>query len=529
MVGGDWEAARQALEYAIRLNPHTHIGASSLLAEIYFQLGRVDEALSLWEEIRARNPTHLHSRVCLIDHYVSVGQLDGAREIAREVLRSKPDFDARMARRSGQLALDHVPEPELLDNLRAAGLLGGTSGADRSGDSSRPGIAVLPFCNLSNDPEQEYFSDGVTEDLTAVLSRSRDLLVISRSSSSRYECQPSDLKQVGRELGVAYVVEGSVRRAQDRVRITAQLIDATTDVHVWSESYERDLSPANVFEIQSDIASQIANALQVQLREWEGQRPTTDPTAWDLYMRAVYLFRRAANWESQLASRRLLERAIELDPGFAPAHAMLAGTLVAETAHAVQIDTELLDRAENYARRAIALDPQDAEGYVNLSVALLAQGKSADAIREARRAIELNASFDVAYFTLGRSQMRLGQLAEAKRSFDSTQQLNPRITMGFFWGERGTLHYLEQEIEQAVESWERARTMASMVYPDRIMLTHHYESVGRHEDAQAIVQEMLSVQPEITAETGVGFLARYWNEEWIPDDLEAQLRSAGLP
>jgi TolB-like protein len=131
--------------------------------------------------------------------------------------------------------------------------------------SDKPSIAVLPFCNLSGNAEQEYFSDGVTEDLTAVLSRSAELLVVSRTSSSQYSCQAADLKQVGHELGVRYVVEGSARRAQDRVRITAQLIDVTTDVHVWSQSYERELSPANVFDIQLDIARQISNALQVQL------------------------------------------------------------------------------------------------------------------------------------------------------------------------------------------------------------------------------------------------------------------------
>ncbi len=231
--------------------------------------------------------------------------------------------------------------------------------------SDKPGIAVLPFCNLSGDPEQEYFSDGISEDLTAVLSRSPDLLVISRTSSSRYACQPADLKQVGRELGVRYAVEGSVRRAQDRVRITAQLIDATTDVHVWSRSYERELTPANVFDIQSDIAQQISNALQVQLREWEGQGPTASPTAWE---------------------------------------------------------------------------------------------------------------------------------------FVHDQQLDPRAPTPGMWAFWGTLHYLEGEIDQAVALWERARTMAPLIAADRIMLTHYYESAGSHEYAQAIVQEMLSTQPELTAE-----------------------------
>ncbi len=125
--------------------------------------------------------------------------------------------------------------------------------------------------------------------------------------------------------------------------------------------------------------------------------------------------------------------------------------------------------------------------------------------------------------------MRLGRLGEAKRSFDRVQQINPRFPAAFFWVERGTLHYLEGKIDKAVELWERTRTMRSLIGPERIMLTHYYESVGRHEDAQAIVGEILSAQPEITAEMGVEVLARFWNEEWIPEDLEVQLRSAGLP
>ncbi len=121
------------------------------------------------------------------------------------------------------------------------------------------------------------------------------------------------------------------------------------------------------------------------------------------------------------------------------------------------------------------------------------------------------------------------RLGEAKRSSDRVLQLNPRVSVPGFWADRGTLHHLEGEIEQAVALWERARTMASLIGPDRIMLAHYYESAGRHEDAQAIVQEMLSAWPEMTAERGFEMLARFWNEEWIPEDLEAHLRSAGLP
>ncbi len=130
---------------------------------------------------------------------------------------------------------------------------------------------------------------------------------------------------------------------------------------------------------------------------------------------------------------------------------------------------------------------------------------------------------------LGMSQLSLGRLGEAKRSFDRVQQLNPRVPSARFWVARGTLHFLAGETLQAVALWERARTMGSFAGPDRFMLARYYESTGRHEDARAIVQEILSVQPEFTAERGVEVVARQWNEEWIPQDLEEQLRSAGLP
>jgi len=245
-------------------------------------------------------------------------------------------------------------------------------------------------------------------------------------------------------------------------------------------------------------------------------------------MRGRYLLEKSSDAEGVLEGHRLLEHAIELDPGLAPAHGLLAAVYVGRFLLSPKHDAELLDRAEAYARRSLALEPQNAFGHAGLAAVLNFQGKPTEAIQEARRAIELSPNFAGARFGLGVYQMRLGQIGEAKRSFDSVQQTDPRYRLSGFWVNRGTLHYLEGETEQAVELWERARTMTSLVGPNRIMLTRYYELAGRHEDAQAIVQEMLSAQPEITAEMSVEFLARQWNEEWIPEDLETQLRSAGL-
>ena len=246
-------------------------------------------------------------------------------------------------------------------------------------------------------------------------------------------------------------------------------------------------------------------------------------------MRARYLSYRVASLEMLLEVRGMLERAIELDPGFAPAYGGLSGTYFNQFLYGWGGDGEPLARAEGYARDSLASDPHNAHGHDSLGRALHHQGKHADAIREVQRAIELNPSLDSAYVTLAMSQIHLGQLEEAERALDSLRQLNPRFTPVSYWAVSGRLHYLKGDLAQAIEAWERVRSMSPLVGATRIVLVYAYSSVGRHENARAIVQEMLSAQPEITAESGVEILARFWNEEWIPEDLEEQLRSAGLP
>jgi TolB-like protein/class 3 adenylate cyclase/predicted Zn-dependent protease len=519
-----------AIRRAIRLNPRGDV-VEDTLAFAQLRAGRVREAVEILERSRAAAPDKIVPRILLASHYGSAGDHALARVLVEEIRAVNPDLTVeQIAKIQGVRGLGSEYVSAAQQNLRRAGLPDRIEAAPDTGAPKaprRPGIAVLPFCNLSNDPEQEYFSDGVTEDLTAVLSRSPDLLVISRSSSSRYECQPPELKRVGRELGIRYVVEGSVRRAGNRVRITAQLIDADTDVHVWSDSYERVLSPTNVFEIQSDIASEVSSALQLRLFDWEGRRQVSDPNAWDLFIRARYLAGRISSQERLAEINALLERAIELDPEFAPAHGLLA--FLYAGVHQYSGDPDLLDRAEAAARRSLALDSNDATGHLGLAAAYEHTGRLTDAIREANRAIELSPSLDSAHVILGLSQLKLGQREEARRSFDRVLLLNPRFPTAFFWVGRGTLHYLEGEIGQAIELWERARTVRGAVGTDRIMLAYYYQSTGRRDDTADLVREILSREPGLTAAGGVETVARVWNEEWIPEDLGDQLLSAGLP
>jgi TolB-like protein len=266
------------------------------------------------------------------------------------------------------------------------------------GFGNRPAIAVLPFDNLSGDAAQEYFADGLAEDLITRLSLWRSFPVIARNSSFVYKGKAVDLKQVSADLGVRYVVEGSVRKAGDRVRIAAQLIDATSGQHVWAETYDRELT--DVFAVQDEISSAIAASLVGDLQRAEqvrAERPAPENLeAWGLVQRAIpliYHFTREDSAEAQT----LLERAIAIDPQSAVARAVLAETLF----WAVQFGwaespSQTLDVALAEARRAVALDPRDASAHVTLANVLLLTGGLDDVLDEARRAADLNPSDPIA-------------------------------------------------------------------------------------------------------------------------------------
>src|SRR5262249_29006908 len=226
---------------------------------------------------------------------------------------------------------------------------------------AKPSIAVLPFANMSGDPEQEYFSDGITEDLITALSRIRWLFVIARNSSFTYKGKHVDVKQIGRELGVRYVLEGSVRKGGNRVRISAQLIDATTAAHVWAERFDREL--ADIFAMQDEITERIAAAIEPELARAELERSRRKPPesldAWDPYQGGLWHIWQF-NAQDNARARELFERATALDPGFSPFFAALSlSRFLEHTLNFRPISERSIDAAVEIARRAVALDDKD--------------------------------------------------------------------------------------------------------------------------------------------------------------------------
>jgi TolB-like protein len=365
------------------------------------------------------------------------------------------------------------------------------------GFEGRPAIAVLAFDNLSGDPDQEYFADGIAEDLITRLSAWRDFPVIARNSSFTYKGKPVDVKQVSRELGVRYVVEGSVRKVGGRVRITAQLIDATTGGHVWAERYDRELE--DIFTIQDEITTAIASAMGAKLAATEEERVAQQPaqslTSYDLLMRGRYCYWQGwleANFdEMQAEAQSCFERAIEISPRFATAFAWLAIIHWAAWFKPVDTPAQSVAEAERAARRSVSLDSELPVAYIALSLVHEVRGEHKDAIAAARHAIELDPSFAFAYLHLGFYLAEAGEPEEAIAVLEKGMRLSPRDWLMFrFLAGQGAAHFVARRYEDAVECLKQSiGTGRSFGGHNWILLAASLAHLGRLEEAEAALHE----------------------------------------
>lgn len=290
----------------------------------------------------------------------------------------------------------------------------------------QPSIAVLPFQNIGNDPQQAYFADGIAEDLLTALSRYRWLMVIARSSSFSYKGHSPDVRQVSRELGVRYLVQGSVRKGGNRIRISAQLIDVSSGKHVWAERFDRDL--CDVLQLQDEIALTIAGAIEPQLSRFEQDRARRKPLenldAWDLYQRGLWHY-----WQYSRASsaqaQQLFARAIALDPHFAAAHSFLAYSHFTGSHQAFEEPLQAQALARDGALRALAIDERDPIAHLVLGRVLAGEGDYASAIAELETAVALNPSFSLAHYVLASVRFLSGHHPQALVGFEAAARLSP--------------------------------------------------------------------------------------------------------
>ena len=386
---------------------------------------------------------------------------------------------------------------------------------------SKPSVAVLPFTNMSRDDDQEYFADGLVEDLITDLSKVPGLFVIARNSSFAYRATAVDIRTVARELGVRYVIEGSVRRAATRVRINVQLIEATTNSHLWAERFDRDL--ADFFVLQDEVVGRVVAALSEVLPAATPvpRRRTASLEAYDLFVRGRVMV--ADSCEANRAARALIMKAIELDPDFAEAHAWLAINYWMGWAQLGDMPEPNCGLALIAARKAVALDPDDASGHMILGYIRLYAGDWREAVAEFDTALRINPNHADTWAMLTDRMVFESKPGEAIDCVQKALRLNPHPPGWYYWM-LGFAQYAAGRYAEAVDTLRREETYRS---PSQRLLAASLAQLGRLDEAAEEVRQILTVTPN--------FSIRHWSDtqpfrdEAVRQHFIAGFRKAGLP
>ena len=417
--------------------------------------------------------------------------------VVRDQVRDKLDFAFEDA---GEQRVKNIARPLRVYHVRPGQVAGEEMSAPQPPLAlpDKPSLAVLSFTNMSGDPEQEFVSDGIAEDVITALSRHPSLFVIARNSTFTYKGHAVDVKQVGRELGARYVLEGSVRKAGNRIRVTAQLIEAGTGNHVWAERYDRDL--ADIFAVQDEITHALTTALTPAIAEAElrraMRRPPESLDAWAAYQRGLWHLSKA-NSDDDTVAQNFFRQAIDLDPTFAPGYSALAlAQLQAAAVYQKLSLAEAQSSAEVLARRAVSLDGADAEARSCLGWALQARGELEGALVEIERALAMSPNLAVAHWQRGATLIFSGQPMKGLDALETCIRLDPRDP---FMAVR-LLHiacglYFAREYEGVIEAAKRLIRS----YPDFPMIYRWPAAalgqLGRAAEAKEWLEKAVSYAP----------------------------------
>jgi adenylate cyclase len=393
----------------------------------------------------------------------------------------------------------------------------------------RPSIAVLPFEAMTRDPEQEFFADGLVEDILTTLSKLSGLSVIARNSSFVYKGRAVDIRQVARELGVRYILEGSVRKAASRMRITTQLIDATNGVHVWAERFDRNIE--DIFAVQDEITLTLATEMQIRLTEGEQARlrysTTTNVEAWNLWIEGLNFDRRPKSTDSHLQARHCWEKALALDPGSAVLNALLGDIHYSDARHGwTGEDREAsLRKAEAYVERAVSIDPATPDAHRVMSGILLLRSRFDEAADAARRAARLGPSLSDVLVFGGFVLTCCGYASEAIGQIRRALALNGPNFQPWHLGVLGNAYRLAGRPEEALPAFRAYHARSpGFGLADIVMIQ---EQAGHLEDARGTAALLIEARPTFTVKSWLRTQFRVDTEQ-VAADL-ASLRSAGVP
>jgi adenylate cyclase len=393
-----------------------------------------------------------------------------------------------------------------------------------------PSLAILAFDNLSDDRDQGFLADGIAEDIITELARNRDLTIMARNTSFSFKGKGLKAGEIGRQLGVKYVLEGSVRKAGDRLRLTAQLIDSTSGQHVWAERY--DVPATEIIEAQDRIIKRIAGTLFSHMREAEKagalRRPISNFDAYELTLRGIahrYRFTK----EAFLAARKDLDRAIELDPTYAPAYAHLAALNASDAASAITgaLTLDDLPAAIATARRAVALDPDLPGAYSYLSFGLQVAGEIDEALATARKAVELGPNDAYNLVVLANAEKMAGNYTRAAEIMNRAVALNPLRPVHYYAFE-ASIFYALDEFERLLPVTKECLAKNPVYVPCRIMEMVALMALGRRDEARQHVEPILKARPKYNVRVALN-LWKYPRSPDLTKRFADHLRAAGLP
>src|SRR5450830_1465861 len=381
---------------------------------------------------------------------------------------------------------------QVLVKAAAVAATTGVSGIDR------PSIAVLPFANMSGDPEQEYFADGISEDIITGLSKLRWFLVIARNSSFTYKGKAVDVKRVARELDVRYVLEGSVRKGGNRVRITAQLIDAATGNHIWADRYDGDLT--DIFALQDEITAKVVAAIEPKLMEAEGirsqNRSPDDLGAWDMLIQANSLFWRLTKAEGQ-AAVAILRQVVERYPTYAPGHSMLAFMLLVSRQVGWIVMEPQVNEPAALASRAAELDDSDPWAHLSLGYVAMTRRRTDEAVEEFQRALDLNPNFAAAHGYFGLALALDGRSDQAIDHIEQAIRMSPHDPQNAIFNVAlAAAHYLAGRYTEAVSFGRKAMQQRFGLTNGHRIYVASLALAGQIDEARAALVRLQELHPE---------------------------------
>jgi TolB-like protein/Tfp pilus assembly protein PilF len=524
---GNFEEAVKMCEEAMRLHPYAPLWYFGHMMNAYYWVERYEESLSTAEQLidlgKARNP-----KIVWWGYWgtarakVRLGRVSEAQEDVNKLLELRPEYCLELDRRNT------LYKPEIIakehEDMRKAGL--------REHPPlplpDKPSIAVLAFDNLSDDPKQEYFSDGLSEEIISALSKTDQLFVIARNSSFTYKGKPINVKQISRELGVRYVLEGSVRKSEDRVRITAQLIDATKGHHLWSERYDRDLK--DIFAVQDEITMKIITALQVELTDGEQMRIWAKRfKRLDVLLKAMELVSvsRKGTEESVIRWGQVAEEVVDMAPE-SPLGYRHLGWYHFMLGSWGKSPRENFKKAYGFALKAISLDEYDGMSHGLLGNVYLKMRQHEQAIAAGKRAIELFPNGADVHMFLGYTLNYAGRPDEALEYLNKAIRLNP-FPPYYIPRSIGHSYLLKGQYEKALPEFKKALHLhlapESPEIP--IWLAVNYILLGREEEARASAKKALQLAPFLSVSWRAK-TAPYKNQAYLKLEADA-MRKAGFP